>query len=487
MSRDDRHAIVIGAGIAGLLTARVLAEFCTRVTILERDTADAGTVRRGVGQGRHLHGLLDRGRAVLEDLYPGCTAELVAAGAHTAEVLVGTRWYIGGLRVMPTATGLTSVIATRPLLESVLRRRTVALSNVELREGITVRGLTGNGERITGVRVASDGGPRPDGVPAMAGADLGGEATDEAATSAGGRECCAGAETAAVPEDPVLHADLVVDASGRGSRICEWLRACGAPVPGEERLAVDLGYVSRYYRHREGLLDGQRSAIVSTGADGRGGGAVHVEGDRWLVTLAGMAGDHPPADAASFGAYAATLSAPDIHDIVSATVPLGDPVPFRFRSSVRRRFDRLPAVPAALIVLGDAQCAFNPLYAQGMTVAALQAAVLRECLRLDLSLDELPARFYATADAPTTTAWQLAASSDLRHPAVTGRRGLRTRLANAYVAQAQRAAHRDPLVARTFMRVAHLVEPPAALLQPALAARILLRGNGAASVEPVDR
>ncbi|MGW4125403.1 NAD(P)/FAD-dependent oxidoreductase [Nocardia sp. NPDC004711] len=470
MSPADRHAIVIGAGIAGLLAARVLAEFCTRVTILERDTGDAAAVRRGVGQGRHLHGLLDRGRTIFEELFPGCTDDLVGAGAQTAEVLVGTRWYIAGSRLTATPTGLTSIIATRPLLESVLRRRTLQLPNVLLREGITVRGLIGDSARITGVRVGSYRDPHP-------GRDF----------DAAGGDGAAAVSRGSAPDGEIAVADLVVDASGRGSRICEWLRVIGAPTPVEEQLEVDLGYASRLYRYGEGQLGGHASVIISTGADGHGGGAVHVEGDRWLVTLAGMMGDHPPTDAAGFQAYAASLDAPDIHEIITAAEPLDEAVPYRFRFSVRRRFDRLPAAPAGLVVLGDAQCAFNPLYAQGMTVAALQAVALRACLDGGLSFAELPARFYAAATEAAATAWQLAATSDLRHPRVAGRRGLRTRLTNAYVAQAHRAAHRDPLVARTFMRVAHLVEPPAALTQPVLAGRIMLRGNGAALAMSADR
>ncbi|MFJ4658993.1 NAD(P)/FAD-dependent oxidoreductase [Nocardia sp. NPDC088792] len=434
MSAPGTHAVVLGAGIAGLLAAAVLSEFCSRVTILDRDELDDG-VHRGVPQGRHLHGLLDRGRAVMEELYPGCTADLVRRGANTAEVLAETRWYVGGARLTPTSTGLTSVIVTRPLLEAVLRERTRTLPNVELRERIAVQALIGDSRSIAGVAVTGALGPE------------------------------------------VVAADLVVDASGRGSRIMEWLRSIGAQPPEEECLEVDLGYASRYYRHRDGQLGGQASVIISTGRNGRGGGAVHVEGDRWLVTLAGMLGDHPPADHDGFHRYAATISAPDIHEIVTGSEPLDDPVRYRFKTSVRRRFDRLPAVPAGLIVLGDAQCAFNPLYAQGMTVAALQAVALRETLRAGLDPASVPGHFYATAAEPVALAWRLAASSDLSHPGVTGPRTLRTRLTNAYVARAHRAAHHDPQVARTFMRVAHLVEPPAALAHPATAGRILLGGQ----------
>ncbi|MFC9967357.1 NAD(P)/FAD-dependent oxidoreductase [Nocardia ignorata] len=429
MTAPRQHALVIGAGVAGLLAARVLAERFDRVTVVERDELDAKeAVRRGVPQAWHLHGLLDRGRRIMEELYPGFTEEAVADGATVAEVLVGTRWYVGGSRLAAGATGLTSLIATRSLLETVLRRRTLRMRGIELLTRTTVQGLIGDAQRVRAVRVTGPAG------------------------------------------EHTLAADLIVDASGRGSRITLWLTAIGAQVPDEERLEVDLGYASRFFRHRPGQLDGQASVIVSTGADGRGGGAVRVEGDRWHVTLAGMLGDHPPTDEQGFRAYAASLSAPDIHTIVVGSDPLGEPVPYRFRTAVRRRFDRQRAAPAGLLVLGDAQCAFNPLYAQGMTVAALQAAALRDCL----DADDLPARFYAAAADAVAVAWQLAAGSDLRNPGVEGRRTLRTRLTDVFVARVQRVAHRDPRVARTFLRVAHLVDAPAALTAPGTLRRILL-------------
>ncbi|MGW5454462.1 NAD(P)/FAD-dependent oxidoreductase [Nocardia sp. NPDC003979] len=429
MTAPRQHALVIGAGVAGLLAARVLAERFDRVTVVERDELDAKeTVRRGVPQAWHLHGLLDRGRRIMEELYPGFTVEAVADGATVAEVLVGTRWYVGGSRLAAGATGLTSLIATRSLLETVLRRRTLRMRGIELLTRTTVQGLIGDTQRVRAVRVTGPAG------------------------------------------EQTLAADLIVDASGRGSRIALWLTAIGAEPPDEERLEVDLGYASRFFRHRPGQLDGQASVIVSTGADGRGGGAVRVEGDRWHVTLAGMLGDHPPTDEQGFRAYAASLSAPDIHTIVAGSDPLGEPVPYRFRTAVRRRFDRQSAAPAGLLVLGDAQCAFNPLYAQGMTVAALQAAALRG----SLDADDLPARFYAAAADAVAVAWQLAAGSDLRNPGVEGRRTLRTRLTDVFVTRVQRVAHHDPRVARTFLRVAHLVDPPAALTAPGTLRRILL-------------
>ncbi|WP_433579763.1 FAD-dependent oxidoreductase [Nocardia brasiliensis] len=434
------HAVVLGAGIAGLLTARVLSEHFAQVTIFERDGDADGALRRGVPQARHLHGLLDRGRTIIEQLYPGFTSEMAARGASTAEALVGTRWYVGGSRVAPASTGLTSVMATRPLLESVLRQRTLAAPGVRLCEG-TARGLIGDAHRVRAVSVAGA---------------YGAQAQD---------------------------ADLVVDATGRGSRAPMWLNAIGADAPEEDRLDVDLGYASRMFRRTPGQLGDHSSVIISTGSNGRGGGAIRVEGDRWHVTLAGMLGDHPPTDTAGFAAFAATIAAPDIHELVTGAEPLDDAVPHRFRSPVRRRFERLHRAPQGFLVLGDALCSFNPLYAQGMAVAAQQAQALRECLGAGTASAELPGRFYAAAAGVVDVAWQLASGADLGHPGVVGPRSPRTRLTNAYVSRVQRAAQVDPVVARTFLRVANLVEPPAALLRPQLAARVLLRGR-ASSADP---
>jgi flavin-dependent dehydrogenase len=430
------HAVVLGAGVAGLLAARVIAEHFAQVTVLERDAFEGPAPRRGVPQGRHLHGLMEGGRAIIEELFPGITAAAVDAGAPTTEVLVGSRWYLSGLRAAPTATGLTTLLASRPLLESLMRDRVTARPGVSVRQGTVAEGLIG-GERpgaIAGVRVRS-----------------------------------ADAESGSVA------ADLVVDATGRGSRAAEWLERAGLPVPETLRVDVDLGYASRTYKYRPEHLGGDRGVVVSTMPGSRGGGAITVEGGRWHVTLGGMLGDHPPTDHAGFESFAATLPVPDIHQLIVNAEPLDDPVPHRFTGSWRRYFERLADHPEGFLVLGDALCSFNPLYAQGMTVAAQQAMALRACL--GEGRDGLPRRFYTRAAPLIDVAWQMSTNADLNHPGVDGKRTLRMRLTNAYVQRCHVAAHADPAVARTFMRVANLVDPAAVLLRPATVARVLRHGS----------
>ncbi|WP_063040025.1 NAD(P)/FAD-dependent oxidoreductase [Nocardia pseudovaccinii] len=435
MNSNSPHAVVIGAGIAGLLTAIVLAEHFPRVTVLERDTFLGSDARRGVPQARHLHGLMEGGRAIIEQLCPGLTEEVVAAGAPTTEVLAGSRWYLSGLRAAPTETGLVTLLASRPLLEYRLRRRAIELPGLTFRESIAANGLVADGARVTGVVVS---------------------------------------EAGAAPE--TIAADLVVDCTGRASRAPEWLRAIGAQAPEQQSVVIDLGYSSRTYRRKPVHLDGQLGVVVSTMPGRRGGGAIVVEGDKWHVTLGGMLGDHPPTDHDGFTAFAATLPVPDIHRIVTDAEPLSDPVPHRFRGSVRNYFERIATHADGFIALGDSLCSFNPLYAQGMTVAAQQATALRACLRKGTA--QLPARFYAHAARHVDVAWRMSTGADLNHPGVVGRRTPRIRLLNSYVTRAHRAAHVDPTLARTFMRVANLVDPPETLLKPATVARILWRSRG---------
>jgi flavin-dependent dehydrogenase len=421
--------------MAGLLAARVLADFYQTVTVLERDSLDGQAPRRGVPQGRHLHGLMEGGRSVIESLFPGLTADAVGRGAPVTEVLLGSRWYLNGLRACPTATGLTTLLASRSLLESVMRERVAARPGVTLRPGTVVDGpVTAAGE-ITGVLA------RP---------------------AAGG-------------DGAAIEADLVVDATGRASRAAEWLARAAQPAPVAERVDVNLGYSSRTYRYQPDHLGGDLGVVVSTMPGSRGGGAIRVEGDRWHVTLGGMLGDHPPTDHAGFQAWAATLPVPDIHQVITNAEPLDDPVPHRFTGSRRYYFERLSRHPAGFLVIGDALCSFNPLYAQGMTVAAQQAVALRDCLRDGRA--GLPDRYYLRAAPATGTAWQMSVNSDLNHPGVRGARTLRTRFTNAYVHRCHVAAHADPQVARAFMRVANLVEPASSLLRPAMAARVLRHGT----------
>ena len=425
-----------GQAWPGCWPPAVLADAYGQVTVVDRDQLPkASTHRRGVPHGRHAHALLARGQQALEELFPGLTAELIAQGVPAGDLLANGRWYVSGHRLRQAHIGLVSLCVSRPFLEGHVRARVRALPNVAFLDSRDIVGLaaTPDGRRVTGARVLR----RADG----------------------------GAEE-------LLGADLVVDATGRGSRTPIWLEALGYARPDEEQVRVGLGYATRTYRLPPDALDGDLAVLDATTPEHpRGGALLRLEGDRWMVTLAGMLGDHPPTDPDGFLDFARSLRFPDIYQTVRDAEPLDDPVPFRFPASVRHRYERLDRFPDGLLVMGDAVCSFNPIYGQGMSVAALEALTLRR--HLQRGAEPQPRRFFRDLARVVDVPWDIAVGGDLAVPGVQGRRTLKVRLVNAYIARLHAAAAHDASLASAFVRVAGLVAPPQTLLRPNVALRVL--------------
>ncbi len=429
------RAVVLGGSMAGLLAARVLSEFFGQVTVVDRDPLPAiGEHRRGVPQGRHVHALHPRGAMVLDDLFPGLMARMAEHGAVWGDPTGTGRWQLSGHRFRKADSGLLGMAAGRPFLEGHVREAVRALPDVRLLTGHDIDGLVVvDGRRVTGVRVTDRG-------------------------SAGRVE--------------TLPADLVVDATGRGSRTPRWLQELGFAAPPEERVEVGLGYVSRVYRLRPGAL-GTDNVIV-TGATAerpRGGVLAVMEGDRHIVSLFGLVGDHPPTEPAAFEAFAAGLAFPDIAEALRGAEPLTEPVAFRFPASVRRRYERLHRFPEQFLVVGDAVCSFNPVYGQGMTVAGLEAVALHRMLRRQGTVDA--GRYFRTIARLLDVPWNVAVGADLALPQVPGRRTAKVRLVNAYIAQLHAAAESDAALATAFVRVVGMLDRPETLLRPDRVLRVL--------------
>jgi 2-polyprenyl-6-methoxyphenol hydroxylase-like FAD-dependent oxidoreductase len=437
MKQIGEHALVIGASMGGLLAARALADFYRTVTVLERDTFPVSDLpRKGVPQGRHAHGLLARGRAVIEEFFPGWTEEVVACGGSCGDIAADVSWIGHGVRLTQTPSELTGLLASRPVLEGNVRRRLLKLPNVRALECCTVHGIVANSSRsaICGVQASIDGG-----------------------------------------QQQTIMADLVVDASGRGSPSPAWLETLGYPRPDEDRIDIGVGYTTRLYRRHPTDLDGKLAVVVAgSPPNWRSGTILFQNDDRWIVSIGGYFGDHAPADDQLFTAYAGSLPAPEIHDIVAHAEPLSDFMIYKYPANLRQRYERLTRFPQGYLVFGDALCSFNPVYGQGMTVAAQEAALLRQCL---LGGDAcLAQRFFAAAATAIDVPWDIAVGNDLRHPKVQGSRPLKVRFINWYIGWLHRAASRDPLLATAFLKVANLTMPPQQLLSPAIVARVL-QGN----------
>ena len=272
-----------------------------------------------------------------------------------------------------------------------------------------------------------------------------------------------------------IMADLVVDASGRSSSSPAWLESFGFAKPAEERIEIGIGYTTRVYRRRPTDLDGKLAVVIAgSGPNWRNGTILYQTEDRWIVSIGGYFGDHAPDDDQMFAAYAGSLPTSDIYDIVAHAEPLSDFVRYRYPANLRRRYERLARFPGGYLVFGDALCSFNPVYGQGMTVAAQEAALLRECLNAGDA--DLAQRFFAGASTVIDTPWDIAVGNDLRHPQVAGPRPLKVRFINWYIGKLHMAARHDSKLAAAFLKVANLEEPPARLLHPSIVMRVI-RGN----------
>ncbi|WP_018657692.1 FAD-dependent monooxygenase [Actinomadura flavalba] len=446
--KGGRKAVVLGGSIAGLLAARALSEGYDEVLVVDRDTyPDEAVPRRGVPQGRHIHGLLARGKEALEELFPGFVDELRDHGALTCDLGHGVRWYFHGRRLRRAETGLAAIAATRPLLEHVVRGRVAALPNVVLRDRTEFTTLLTDPDRtrVTGVRLLHDG------------------ATEE------------------------VTADLVVDATGRGSRLPVLLAELGYPKPVEEHMKIDLRYATRFYRQGDkDLFDGDQSInTVSTPVTPRGAFFSKMENGKIILSLTGVVGDRVPTDPEAFTAYARSLPVPDVHDIISEGEPIDDPVPFRHPTSVWRHYEDLDRFPEGLLVVGDAVCSPTPVYAQGMTIAAVEAITLRD--HAHEGADPRAAAFFTDIAKTVRAAWESSTTGDLGFAGVPGDRPLKIRVGNAYVRRLHAAAGKDGSLTAAFMRVAGMVDPPEALMRPAVMLRVLRHGRRSAAPSDARR
>jgi 2-polyprenyl-6-methoxyphenol hydroxylase-like FAD-dependent oxidoreductase len=444
--RAGEHAIVIGASMAGLLAARVLSESYDRVTVLDRDRLPEGLIehRRAVPQGRHAHGLQLGGQVALEQLLPGFRDETMAAGAPALRPGTEMRFKLAGTDVARAAIDIEGSVASRPLVEGIIRRRVRALANVTIRDRCGVVDLLGEDGRVTGVR-----------------------ACDRAPGS----------------QEVELRADLVVAASGRGGRVPKWLEAMGYEAPREERVEVDIMYSSRNLRIRPGAL-GEDKIILNAAYPGRPRGVAMLieENGSWNVTLYGYGQDHrPPTDPEGFNAFAASVADPDVAAAIAQAEPVNEIATHAYPASVRRRYDKLRRFPEGLLVMGDALCSFNPIYGQGMSVATLEAVALQGCLRE--GGDRLAKRFFKAA-AVVDHAWKLSTGGDLALPEIEQTAPLPDRIVNRYMDRLVAATAHDEVVARTFFEVAGLLKAPTALLTPAMMRRVLRRG---AAPRPVQQ
>jgi 2-polyprenyl-6-methoxyphenol hydroxylase-like FAD-dependent oxidoreductase len=453
---SESHAVVIGAGMGGLATAQALSRHVERVTLIERDDLpDRPETRPGVPQARHVHVLQAGGLAALERLLPGFGAELVVRGAVRLDVPRDVCWLSAAGWMPPLDRPQRPMLsATRDLIESVTRRLVLETPQVIVRSGLEVVGLILDRDARTGGRHRR-------------GAVRGVEVRARAAGTTGAIERIA--------------ADLVVDASGRRSPAPTWLAAAGYGRPRESTVDADLAYATRLYRRTPGDAGGWKAVFLQARPPHtlRMGVLFPIEGDRWMLTLAGANGDVPPTDEVGFLAFARGMRVPTISNAIADLEPVTPIVGFSRTENRRRHYESM-VLPDRFVVVGDAACAFNPVYGQGMSVAALTAEALDRCLGRHVARHGTFAGVSESAQAAVAQAnagaWTVATGEDMRYPQTQGGRvSAADRVLRRYFDRVLAAAAVDPVVNTAFVDVIALLEAPTSLLRPALAARVLAR------------
>jgi 2-polyprenyl-6-methoxyphenol hydroxylase-like FAD-dependent oxidoreductase len=369
------HAVVIGASVAGMCAARVLSDHYDTVTVFERDHLPAGPANRSaVPQGRHVHLLMARGAAEFEGLFPGLLDDMVAAGVPKLANRPDCIHFGAAGHVLGTNTTLkrefTAYVPSRPHLEWQLRRRALAIPNVELvRTSVAEPVFEPAQERVTGVLL---------------------DANDDSSE---------------------VPADLVVDATGRGTRLPAWLEQWGYERPKE--LTVDVGI--DYATHRVHIPDGRiKEKVVVAGASREhpvGLGMLCYEDGNWGLTTFGTGNVAPPQNFAEMCALADEMLPPHLSAAVRSGTPLGDVAFHKYPMSRWRRYDEMKRFPAGIIPFGDAVVSFNPTYGQGMTMTSLQAGNLRAALQS--GVPDIAGELSRATKKTTWPVWTMNAIGDL--------------------------------------------------------------------------
>jgi 2-polyprenyl-6-methoxyphenol hydroxylase-like FAD-dependent oxidoreductase len=437
------RAVVLGGSMAGLLAARVLSDHAEEVIVIERDDIDPAAgfePRPGVPQGTQVHALLPSGQLQIERWFPGFTEDAIAGGALVPDPAAVHHYVNGTRRRYPINLQVAgSVLATtRPFLEGMVRARVARIPNVRMVNG-RADALVMDGDRVNGVRY------HPDGAPA---------------------------------EEPLTEpADLVVDAMGRSSRLGDWLTERGRPSPPMQRMPIRLTYATAMFRRDPQISDVDvvvSQDLPAPGRVARIAGINAVEGDRWIMLVAGYGDDRPSRDPAEYATRCRRDFPTVFGDIAEKGEMLGDVVTYHQADSRRRDFHELDRLPAGLVAAGDAVASFNPVYGQGMASASLHASALSAYLCSHPRLDEPATDYFAKVQVVVDAAWQISTTADLALPHVDGPypRGYRLLAGTADLIFAMSADDRE--LNRRLSLVTTMLAHPSTLARPDVLLRALL-------------
>lgn len=436
-------ALIIGTSMAGITAARVLANHFDEVTLIDRDELpDAPEMRNGVPQGRHIHVLLAKGQDILEGFFPGLSDELTASGAPRMTWCKDTCYFTPGGWIKRFDSGLNTNVITRPDLEWRVRRRLLENPKVKILSNRDVKTLLTSADKttVTGVEV----------------------------------------EVRGTRESEQHHADLIIDASGRNSKAPQWLAEIGYESPTETAVNANIGYATRFYEKNQDadwrvLFANARSAENNK----RGAGIFDIGDNKWMVSIGGLNEDYPPSEADQFLEFIKTITTPTVYEVLKDAKPISDVYSYRIKGSRWRHYEKLTRRPENFILVGDSVCAFNPIYGQGITVAAMEAVELDALLKnRDVKqLAGFAGEFQRhIGKVSIKNAWVVATGEDLRFEGTEGDSvGFVNRLTQKYIDQYSKVAYDDEALTMAFVEVMNLKTPPTALFTPSILGRMIYK------------
>jgi 2-polyprenyl-6-methoxyphenol hydroxylase-like FAD-dependent oxidoreductase len=442
-----KQAIVIGGSISGLLAARVLSDYFEQVTVIERDRyPEKPSPRKGIPQSFHAHQLMLKGLEIFENLFPGLENNLVDAGAQKFDMGSEMAWLTPAGWGVSFDSGLDMLAFSRDILDWFIHQKLSALNNVTFLESSEVVGLLSNLDKtaVTGVKI-------------RVGTKL---ANNDAKAK-------------------LLEADLVVDASGRASKTPRWLENLGYIPPQETVVDALPGYATCIYQIPLAIQAKWKSRYVQAAPPTRmrAGIIFPIEGDRCIVTLVSFGSDNLPRNEVEFLDFARSLESPIIYNAIINAQPLSSIFAYRAQGNRLRHYERLSKYINSFVVLGDAVCTFNPVYGQGMTVAALEAITLQKCLQKQCQNDtllNLSKVFQQKLAKVNQSAWALSTSQDYRYPCVKGKPpGYEVKLFNWYIDKIVKLTTYDSEVRLRFFEVMHMLKAPSVLFKPSIILKVL--------------
>ncbi|GAA4652655.1 hypothetical protein GCM10023116_49390 [Kistimonas scapharcae] len=440
-----QRAVVIGGSVAGLMAAKAVAPFFDEVILLEKDRLnDDNGLHKGVGHGGHAHVLLPSGLDLLKQLLDAPTLDLNAYGIVPADTASELKWFQFGVWKTRFHSGIDMGWCHRSVFERQLRQDVLSVDTIRMLSPAKVTGLLmlEQAHHVAGVCYRSPG--------------------DE--------------------ESDITHtltAELVIDASGRGTHTPRWLQDAAIGRVKEDEVSVRIAYTTRRFNlpaHVAAALDWKVLSIYAEPPYDRRGGLIYpIGGNEWMATLIGGNGEVAPMAMDGYLDFAQSLPQPDIYKVLKQAIPVGEPCSYQCPGSLWRRYDRMKQWPGHFVVIGDAVCSFNPIYGQGITAVLKDVQVLTAVLAQhinDLSAVSM-LKLQKVIAKGKAVPWHLAACPDFIYPETRGKRPPCLGMTNGYIKALMKLAGRDRVAHQRFIEVFTYLKSPLVLLTPGILVKVL--------------